>query len=108
MRQLAADQWINVGASTLAFLACATFAATYHLRATWWRSEVGRNLMAFATAVGLLCAYTVFVSLWPDGRLATVLRAVRTVIVLAIGALMLQRTRMLLRAQREHHDKTGV
>lgn len=108
MNNLTVDQWANLAASLLAFLACAGFAITYHLRATWWRSEVGRNLMEFATAVGLLCAYTVLVSLWPDGRLAVALRAARILIVLAIAALMLQRTRILLRAQREHHDRTEV
>ncbi|MFE7233885.1 hypothetical protein ACFVAF_25110 [Streptomyces sp. NPDC057596] len=106
MNHLSIDQWINLVASLLAFLACATFAVTYHRKAPWWRSEVGRNLMMFAAAVGVLCLYTVLVSPWPDGRLAMALRAVRIVTVLAIAALMIQRTRMLLKAQREHHDHT--
>ncbi|MFJ6559992.1 hypothetical protein ACIQMV_08935 [Streptomyces sp. NPDC091412] len=99
---LSIDQWINFAASALGFAACAGFAITYHLKATWWRSEVGCNLMAFASAVGLLCAYTVLVNLWPDGPLAVVLRAIRILTVLAIAALMVQRTRLLLKAQREH------
>lgn len=107
MRDLTVDQWINVGASTLAALACAVFMVTYHAKATWWRSDIGRNLIAFAAAVGLLCVYTVLVSLFPDGCFAIVMRGVRTATVLAISALMIQRTRLLLKVQREHHD-TGA
>ncbi|WP_333742713.1 hypothetical protein [Streptomyces ardesiacus] len=96
------DQWVNVAASMLAFTACAGFAATYHLRATWWRSEVGRNLMFFAAAVGLLCLYTVLVMVWPDGCFVFVARTLRTLLLLAVAALMLQRTRMMIKAQREY------
>ncbi|MFD8567966.1 hypothetical protein [Streptomyces sp. NPDC059639] len=41
-------------------------------------------------------------SLVPDGCFAVVMRGVRTITVLAIAALMVQRTRLLLQAQREH------
>src|ERR1044072_2661062 len=102
MRDISVDQWVNVIASTLAFIACAVFMVTYHVKAPWWRSDIGRNLMAFAAAVGLLCAYTVLVSLFPDGCFAIVMRGVRTLTVLAIASLMVQRTRLLLKAQREH------
>jgi cell division protein FtsW (lipid II flippase) len=95
------DQWINIGASTLATIACLVFIASYHAKAPWWRSDIGRNLMSFAAAVGLFCTYTVLVSLWPDGCFAVVMRGVRTVAVLAIATLMVQRTRLLLQAQRE-------
>ncbi|MGW0578593.1 putative phage holin [Streptomyces sp. NPDC002920] len=104
MRDLSVDQWVNIGASTLAAVACAAFIIIYHAKAPWWRSDIGRNLIAFAAAVGLLCAYTVLVSLFPDGCFAIVMRAVRITAVLAISALMVQRTRLLLKAQREHHD----
>ena len=108
MSDLSVDQWINVAGSAVAALACITFAVIYHLKASWWRSDIGRNLMAFAGAVGLLCTYTVLVSLWPDGCFAIVMRAVRTATVLAIGLLMLQRTRMFLQAQRDHHKQPGA
>lgn len=101
-------QWVNVGGSLAAVAACAGFAVTYHVRARWWRSEMGRNLMGFAGAVGALCLYTVLVSLWPDGCVAVVLRGVRTVLVLVIAGLMVQRTRLLVQAQREHRHRTGV
>ncbi|MFS4103738.1 hypothetical protein [Streptomyces sp. PD-S100-1] len=108
MTHLGVDAWMNMIASMLAAAACLGFAAVYHLRATWWRSEVGRNLMSFAIAVGLLCVYTILVTVWPGGHLVIVARALRTLLLIAVAALMLQRTRLLLRAQREHRDRTGV
>lgn len=44
---LGLDQLINVTMSALAFLACAIFAAVYHVKAPWWRSTTGWNLMGF-------------------------------------------------------------
>ncbi|MYU30721.1 putative phage holin [Streptomyces reticuli] len=105
---MSVDMWVNVSASVLATLACAVFVATYHVKAAWWRSEVGRNLVGFAAAVGALCLYTVLVTVWPTGCVAVVLRALRTLVLLAVGLLMVQRTRLLLRAQRESRDRTGV
>ncbi|MFJ6729348.1 hypothetical protein ACIQPQ_31050 [Streptomyces sp. NPDC091281] len=107
MTSWSVDQWTNVAASLLAFTACAAFAITYHLRATWWRSEIGWNLMSFAAAVGLLCLYTVLVMLWPTGCFVIVARALRTTLLLAVATLMVLRTRMLIRAQREHRTSTG-
>jgi len=108
MDDLGIDQWVNAVASMLAFLACTGFAVIYHLRATWWRSEVGRNLMGFAGAVGLLCLYTVLVTIWPDGSFVIVARSVRTALLTAITLLMVQRTRLFIRAQQEHHRRTGA
>jgi hypothetical protein len=96
---LSADQWVNVIASAVAWGACAVFAITYHLSAPWWRSKVGRNLMGFAGAVGSLCLYTVLITAWPDGCAAVVVRSIRTVVLIAITALMSQRTWMVVRAQ---------
>lgn len=38
------------GLLVLAFFGGAAFVATYHLLAPWWRSDVGRNTMAFAAS----------------------------------------------------------
>ncbi|WP_228989264.1 hypothetical protein [Streptomyces sp. DH8] len=84
----------------LAFLACAIFAAVYHTKAPWWRSSTGWNLMGFAGAVGLLCLYTVLITIWPEGCPAAVLRSIRTAVLLAMTVLMVQRTHMAIRAQR--------
>ncbi|WP_432136845.1 putative phage holin [Streptomyces sp. bgisy154] len=109
MRDLDVDQWVNVVASGLAALACVVFAVTYHVRASWWRSEVGRNLMMFAAAVGVLCAHTVLVTfLHGDEHVLTALRSVRTVVLLLVAVLMVQRTWLLVKAQRESRDRTGV
>ena len=109
MNDLGVDEWVNVAVSMLGVLACAAFALIYHLRATWWRSEVGRNLMAFAAAVAALCLYTVLATFMQYDQCALMaLRAFRDVVLLAVAGLMVQRTRLLLRAQRENRDRTGV
>lgn len=112
MTDLGVDEWINVIMSMLGVLACATFAVTYHLLTTWWRSEVGRNLMSFAVAVGALCLYTVLATVWHGDDCALIaLRAFRDVVLLGVAVLMVQRTRLLLQAQSQHHsprDRTGV
>lgn len=107
---LSADQWVNVVGSTLAFLACAVFAVTYHVKAPWWRSQIGRNVMALAATLAALFLYTVLITLWPEGCAATVLRSLRTTVAVAIVLLMGQRTRLLIRAQHppKQQDRTGV
>lgn len=109
MNDLGVDTWMNAVMSGLGFVACAIFVATYHLRAYWWRSEVGRNQMSFAATIGLLCLYTVLATIWQDDACALfVLRSIRTLAVAAVIVLMVQRTRLLIRAQREQRDRTGV
>jgi ABC-type phosphate transport system permease subunit len=108
MRDLSVDQWVNVAGSALAALVCTTFCVTYHLKATWWRSATGRNLMGLPAAISGLFLYTVLVSLWPDGCFAVVMRGVRTALAVAISLLIAQRIRIMLKAQRESRDRTGV
>jgi hypothetical protein len=106
VREWGIDVWLNVVASGVAAVVCGVFVVVYHVRAAWWRSATGRHLMAVGAALCALFAYTVAIALWPAGCPAAVLRCVRTLVVLAIAALMMQRTRMVVRAQR--HDRTGV
>ncbi|MBP5918685.1 hypothetical protein F3K34_43665 [Streptomyces sp. LBUM 1486] len=110
MNDLGVDQWVNVAGSTLAFFACATFAVIYHVKAPWWRSQIGRNLMGFAAAIAALFLYTVLITLWPEGCAATVLRSLRTAVACAVVLLMAQRARLVIRAQHppKHQDRTGV
>jgi hypothetical protein len=108
MNEMGVDQWINVAGSALAALVCAAFVVIYHLRITWWRTDLGRNQMGLPAAIGLLFLYTVLVSVWPDGCFATVMRGVRSVLAVAVSVLMVQRIRILLRVQRESRDRTGV
>ncbi|RRQ81578.1 putative phage holin [Streptomyces griseofuscus] len=108
MNDLGVDTWMNAIMSALGAIACATFAITYHVRAAWWRSDIGKNQMAFAVVIGLLCLYTVAATFWKEQCVLVVLHVVRTLVLLAVAALMVQRTRLLLRAQRDFRDRTGV
>lgn len=108
MRDMSVDQWVNVAGSALAALVCAAFVVVYHMKVMWWRSRTGRNLMGLPAAIGGLFLYTVLVSLWPDGCFAIAMRAVRTLLAVSISLLIAQRIRILLRAQRESRDRTGV
>jgi hypothetical protein len=94
-------QAANTAASGLVALTCAVFAAVYHLHAPWRSTAVGRHVMMFTLAIGALGVYTVLITVWPDGAAAAVLRAVRTVLLVVIAGLVVQRTRMVLRAQRQ-------
>lgn len=108
MRDLGADAWVNAVMSALGAIACTVFVVTYHRRAFWWRSEVGRNQMAFAAVIGLLCVYTVLATIWQgDECILMALRLIRTLVLLAVAGLMAQRTRLLIQAQREDR-RTGV
>lgn len=93
-------QWANAAASGLVALAALVFVITYQMLAPWQSSETGRHIMTFSASVGLLGLYTVAVSVWPDGSVATVLRVVRVVLVLGLAGLLVQRTWMVVRAQR--------
>lgn len=109
MKDLGIDEWVNASMSVLAALACATCAAVYHLRTTWWRSDIGRNQMFFAVTIGALFLYTVLATLLKDSECAlATLRGIRTAVGGAVVVLMVQRARLILRAQREHRDRTGV
>lgn len=94
------DQISNAAGSAVLVLACTTFMIVYHLLAPWRKSEIGRHMMTFAAALGLLGLYTVLISICSDGAGATALRVLRTLLVVALAALMAQRTRMVIRAQR--------
>jgi hypothetical protein len=107
-------QIANTAASGLVALCCIVFAVVYHLHAPWQSTAVGRHLMLFTLAIGGLTAYTVVVTILPDGVTATVLRSLRTVLLLVIAGLVIQRTHMVLNAQHkaavldtrpDQHDK---
>jgi hypothetical protein len=94
-------RWANTAASALVAAAAGGFAAVYAVLAPWRRSEVGRHVMAVTAAIGLLGLYTVLITAWPDGAAATALRVVRVVLLVALAALLVQRTWMVIRAQRD-------
>lgn len=105
-------QLANAAASGLVALCCAVFAAVYHRHAPWRSTPVGRHLMTFTIAIGALGLYTVLVTIWPTGPTAAALRTSRTVLLLVIAGLVMQRTRMVLRAQQMgvllHSDSSAL
>lgn len=94
-------QLANTYASGLVALCSIIFAAVYHRHAPWRSTEIGRHVMGFTLAIGALGLYTVLVTLWPNGIAAALLRASRTILLLVIAALVLQRTRIVLNAQHQ-------
>ncbi|MEC4016122.1 putative phage holin [Streptomyces sp. H27-D2] len=91
----------NAFVSGVVVVCTATFMITYHLRAPWRSTVIGWYLMTFAASIGMLCLYTVLITAWGlDGLPATILRFIRTALLLAVGVVMIQCTRMVITAQR--------
>lgn len=93
-------QLANASASGLVSAAAGAFVAAYAVLAPWRRSEIGRHVMAVTTAIGALGAYTVAITAWPSGPVAIGLRVARVLLLVALAGLLVQRTRILIRAQR--------
>lgn len=93
---------LNMSVSGLVFLCAVAFIVTYHRLAPWRSTPMGWHLMLLSGALGALGAYTVVISIVGlDGPAATVLRLVRAALLLLVAGLLLQRTRMVIRAQRK-------
>ncbi|WP_354643836.1 hypothetical protein [Kitasatospora camelliae] len=92
-------QLANFGASGLVTLTSAVAVATYHRLAPWRSTRYGRHVMTVTAAVGALGLYTVLITLWPTGVTATILRGIRTGLLLLLAVMMIQRTRMFIDAQ---------
>jgi hypothetical protein len=102
-----AAQMANVAASGLIAVTATVAATVYHLRARWWQSAWGRNVMGVTVAIGLLGLYTVLVSLvWPSGHVTAVLRVGRTVVLVVLAGLLVQRTQLVIDAQRSPPDRS--
>ncbi|MFF9003682.1 hypothetical protein ACF1GW_38955 [Streptomyces achromogenes] len=92
-------QYANVAASGLVTLFSIVFAVVYHTHAPWRSTSVGRHLMVFTLTIGALTAYTLLVTVWPDGLAGMVLRWLRAALLLVIVGLVIQRIRMVRSAQ---------
>ncbi|MGW0948443.1 putative phage holin [Streptomyces sp. NPDC002623] len=103
MIEMDSAQLANFYASGLVALCAVIFAIVYQLHAPWRDSAFGRHVMIFTLTVGAVFSYTVVVSIWPDGLVATVMRIARVLLALGIAGLIIQRTRMVLSAQ--HRDQ---
>ncbi|MGE9696650.1 putative phage holin [Streptomyces sp. CH6] len=95
-------QYLNTGVSAAVAAASAVFCITYHRLAPWRSTPMGWHLMTLAGAIGALGLYTVVITLVGlDGTPATVLRIVRAGLLLLVAALLIQRTLMVIRAQKK-------
>lgn len=91
----------NAAVSALIVVCSAVFVVTYHRKAAWRKSPVGWYLMTFAGAIGGLGLYTVLITITgTDGVGAAVLRLIRTLLLMVVAILLVQATRMVVRAQR--------
>jgi hypothetical protein len=98
------DQLANVSASGLVSIASLVFATTYHRLAPWRSTPIGRHIMAVTVSMGLLGLYTVLATLWPHGPAIGALRVGRTMLLVSLAAQLAQRTRLLIKAQRDHEQ----
>lgn len=102
---MSTDEWINTVVSGLVFLSALAFVVAYQLLAPWRSTPMGWHLMLFASAIGGMGAYTVAIAIvGPDGSGAVALRILRALALLLIVGLMVQRTVMVIRAQRRAPD----
>lgn len=102
---MSTDEWINTVVSGLVFLSALAFVVTYQLLAPWRSTPMGWHLMLFAAGIGGLGAYTVAIAIvGPDGSAASALRILRALALLLIACLMVQRTVMVIHAQRRAPD----
>lgn len=92
------SQDANLSASVLIAVACTRTVLTYHRRAPWRSSRIGRHIVTVTASVGMLGLYTVVVTLWP-GTL-TPLRVVRTALLVVLAYSMHQRAKLITDAQR--------
>ncbi|MFD4786608.1 hypothetical protein ACFWN1_05900 [Streptomyces sp. NPDC058459] len=96
-------QWVNTVVSAFVALCALVFIVTYHRLAPWRGSGVGWFVMALAATIGLLASYTVVITaVGIDGTAATVLRMIRSGLLLTVGGLLIQATRTMIRAQRHN------
>lgn len=81
------------------FALCAwtVFIGWYWLRARWWKSDIGWNVMGVATAIWLLLCLNVSSIAFPDYELRPYVRAT---VYLFLGVVAVQRTIQLEREQR--------
>ncbi|WP_327335827.1 hypothetical protein OG384_04135 [Streptomyces sp. NBC_01324] len=100
-------QLANLAVSGLVAAMATAFVITYWRLAPWRSTPTGWFLMTFAGAIGGLGLYTVLITaVGLDGTAATVLRIIRTLLLLTMAGLLLQATRLVLRAQRRRVEET--
>ncbi|MBK3572573.1 hypothetical protein JHN63_01790 [Streptomyces sp. MBT65] len=90
---------LNAVVSGLVALCSVAFLAEYTRRARWEAHAVGRYFVIAVATIGLLGLYTVVITFIDlDGTLASVLRVVRSLLLLGIAGLLVQATVSVRRA----------
>ncbi len=98
---------LNAVVSGTVALCSAAFLTEYTRRARWEAHAVGRYFVIAVATIGLLGLYTAvitFVDL--DGILASVLRVIRSVLLLGIAGLLIQATVAVRRAYPRRRRKS--
>lgn len=85
---------LNVWGSAVACAGSFAFILAYFVLAPWWRTTVGRLLMAEAAAIFAVTGITLCAAV--DGADTSVLRVIRGVLVGAIGLTMLRQAVLVL------------
>jgi thiol:disulfide interchange protein len=91
---------IITGLQVLALVAALVFVASYWIRARWWESPTGRNIMGVSISVAAVLGLIVAQRFSPDYTGRVVLQ---TIVYTSTATFFIQRTVQMLRAQRDPH-----
>lgn len=84
-----------------ALFAWVVFVAWYWIRARWWESRTGQNVMGVALGIAALLLMIAAQRLWPDYEIRPL---VQTFVYGGLAALAIQRTWQMEHEQRRHHN----
>ncbi|MFJ3794920.1 hypothetical protein ACIPSJ_01390 [Streptomyces sp. NPDC090088] len=97
---------LNASVSGVVAVCAAAFIAEYTRRARWEDHAVGWYFVAAVATIGLLGLYTVVITIVVDGPVASVLRVVRSLLLLGVAGLLVQATVSVRRAYPRRRKKT--
>ena len=75
------------------------FVLVYGIMAPWRKSELGRHVMLLCSTLAFIMGFSIVIRMFPDSWEYT-LKAVRQIVVAFVGVLLIQRTRLVIKAQR--------
>lgn len=93
---------VPIGIAALSWL---TFCVWYGIRASWWKSSVGRNTMITSVLLALIFTRLTLLTLWP--QLRSDLLVTGLAVYLGAAALGIHRIVLLERAQRAPDRRNG-
>lgn len=89
--------WLAISA----FVGFWVFVLLYAARSEWWKTPVGRNLMAFMFVCGVLLGLGFIRSLTGDARWDTIRDEIRLISFAAVNVVVWWRNVLLVRTQRQ-------